>query len=119
MKPTKAELIERHEQLLKLDDVLSEHEKTEHFDMGNWVVETECGTICCLAGHAGLQPWFRARGFKTKVFMGSLSQGVDDFFGNHAFEEIFDSRSSSVWPEAMQRVRDRLERIKAMPEEQT
>ena len=35
------------------------------FDINSFGVpaETECGTAACLAGHAGLHPWFRRRGF--------------------------------------------------------
>lgn len=118
MKPTKAELIERHEQLLKLDDVLTEHEKTKHFAMSHYQHETPCGTSCCLVGFAATQKWFMERGitiYRLRRFDEDLT---DDFFGDGAWNEMFTSGLSAIWPEAMQRVRDRLERIKAMPEEQ-
>jgi hypothetical protein len=122
MSPTKAQLIERHEQLLKLDEVLTEHEKTEHFSMKTFATKTSCGTICCLAGHAARQPWFAERGFtldpdgKIPVFDSFYGgDACDAFFGAGAYVEIFEYSLSGYWPEAMNRVRARLERIKAMP----
>lgn len=135
MKPTKAELIERHEQLLKLDDVLTKHEKSKHFNMEVVGNTTACGTNHCLCGFAGMQPWFRERGLVTIVSpcadgiglskSHELATQYDDddvnwnvFFGEDAYNEIFHHDFPNDWPAAMQRVRDRLERIKAMPEEQ-
>ena len=57
--------------------------------------ETECGTAACLAGHAGLHPWFRRRGFTLHpaitAYTGAMSllakdnnnptEMCQDFFG--------------------------------------
>lgn len=45
---------------------LPKHVRTEHWNMGHWGIVTECGTVCCAAGHCGLDPWFRKRGLKLK-----------------------------------------------------
>lgn len=55
--------IERLEQLIRVMQSLSPHEKRKHFNMGSWGRDTECGTTCCAAGFAGLDPWFRKKGF--------------------------------------------------------
>jgi len=56
---------------------LPKHVRIKHWDMRHWGVVTECGTVCCAAGHCGLDPWFRKRGFKLKpVTLQELSIGV-------------------------------------------
>jgi hypothetical protein len=45
---------------------LPKHEREKHWDMRHWGIQTQCGTVCCAAGHCGLDPWFRQRGFKLK-----------------------------------------------------
>lgn len=45
---------------------LPEHVRREHWDMRHWGIQTECGTVCCAAGHCGLDPWFNRRGFVLK-----------------------------------------------------
>lgn len=45
---------------------LPKHVRMEHWNMSHWGIVTDCGTVCCAAGHCGLDPWFRKRGFKLK-----------------------------------------------------
>lgn len=63
---TQEQYIERWEQALRVLESMSEHERTQHFDMGDWGVKTDCGTVACLAGHCSLDPWFVERGFSAK-----------------------------------------------------
>jgi hypothetical protein len=99
--------IERWQNAARVLKALTPHERREHWDMGEWGRKTDCGTVACAAGHCGLDPWFRKRGFKLdfpkiKVseanpeITGSLSMNVDDFFDPEGADAIFcngDSRS--------------------------
>lgn len=86
-----AKYIERFEQLIRVLRGLSRHEREKHLDMNTWGEETECGTTCCAAGFAGLDPWFKRRGFSlkhshgpTKVVATRNNRGWDavkEFFG--------------------------------------
>ena len=38
--------------------------------------ETECGTAACIAGHAGLHPWFRRRGFALYPTITTYTDGM-------------------------------------------
>jgi hypothetical protein len=55
--------VERWEQVLRVLEGLTPHEREKHFFMGIWGQETACGTVACAAGHCALDPWFRERGF--------------------------------------------------------
>lgn len=101
------EQIERMEQMLRVLGGLNKHERRKHFNMGTWGEKTPCGTVACAAGHAGLDPWFRRRGFrldfkrhrKRRDEWGELREaywsydfpnaGPNAFFGTEVFEGIF------------------------------
>ena len=65
----------------------------KRFDMETWGkmnVNSACGTSACLAGHAGLTPWFRREGFKlkgdgqvleTESIQYGLTEDINRFFG--------------------------------------
>jgi hypothetical protein len=62
--PTTKEKIQRLKQALRVMTSMSAHVRKHHFDMSYWGQKTSCGTVACLAGHCGLDPWFRRKGFK-------------------------------------------------------
>jgi hypothetical protein len=84
---------------------LSPHEKRKHFDLGDWGTKGPCGTVACVAGHCGMDPWFRRRGFKldfefVRYTCGGQKEGfwqmkgdiADDafrFFGSEGYYRIF------------------------------
>jgi hypothetical protein len=91
--------IERWENVLRVLRALPEHERQKHWDMSIWGEKTECGTVACAAGHCGLDPWFRARGFELSfresmrvpgAWIESLdSVTVEMFFGEDGTGAIF------------------------------
>jgi hypothetical protein len=83
-----AKYIERFEQLIRVLQDLPPHEKRKHFNIREWAEQTDCGTTCCAAGFAGLDSWFRRRGFKlTKPkHIGGL--GNIGFKGNVGWEAL-------------------------------
>lgn len=78
---------------------LPEHERTKHWDMGEWGRLTDCGTVACAAGHCGLDPWFRERGFTMDLAKCDCSPDctytnakivpVEEFFGVRGSGAIF------------------------------
>lgn len=94
MNSENAKYIERFENLIRVMNGLSEHERIKHFNMRTWGTETECGTACCAAGFCGLDPWFNEQGFKLvkcnidkgylePVFGKNSSwNAIEAFFGN-------------------------------------
>lgn len=97
---TNAQKIERAAKLVEVLEGLTMHEQRKHFDMGDWLYKTDCGTVGCAAGFCGLNPWFRARGFKidlvpevdingNKYFNMIFGMKPDVFFGKEIQEEIF------------------------------
>jgi hypothetical protein len=86
-------MVERWEQLLRVLDGLTTHERQKHFYMGSWGVQTDCGTVACAAGHCALDPWFRERGFigkfdhRYELIFPQLRPEV--FFGQRGHNMIF------------------------------
>lgn len=81
--------------LLKLADFIEKLPRKQ-FDITDWGHKTECGTVACVAGWAGLIPAFRRAGLKTELnphgcdisFNGRLmtsSLAFTNFFGDAAF----------------------------------
>lgn len=91
--------VERWENVLRVLRALPEHERQKHWDMSTWGEKTECGTVACAAGHCGLDPWFRERGFELNfresrhvpgAWIESLdSEAVEQFFGDDGTDDIF------------------------------
>jgi len=78
--------INRYQQLIRVIESLSDHEAEKHIDMLNWEANTECGTVRCVAGWAGRDPWFRKAGFRLQtrvpVYRGTCWwRAIDEFFG--------------------------------------
>jgi hypothetical protein len=85
---TPKQKIERWENVLRVLKGLSPHERQKHWSMSDWVVKTECGTVACAAGHCGLDPWFRRRGFRMGVRYDDWTC-PEDFFGYEGSTRIF------------------------------
>ena len=85
------EQIERWQQVTRVLQNLSQHEKRHHFDMGIWGRKTDCGTVACAAGHCGLDSWFRRRGFALYLTGRNRTRRFDPrgFFGEDGCFEIF------------------------------
>lgn len=85
----KAKLIERWQNVLRVLENLSPHERRNHWDMATFGMQTDCGTVACAAGHCSLDPWFRRRGFAAEFDDGELNPTrdrewpdmVEGFFG--------------------------------------
>src|SRR5258708_4642058 len=84
------ELIERWDNVERVLVSMPEHERQRHWNMGTWGEVTDCGTVACAAGHCGLDPWFRERGFALEFHGGSAAiPPVDSFFGFEGTKRIF------------------------------
>ena len=90
--------IERWENVLRVLEGLGPHERAEHWDMSLWGRKTECGTVACAAGHCGLDPWFRERGFTMNFAACNCGapgcttvhiKSTDLFFGKVGADSIF------------------------------
>lgn len=90
---TTAEYIERWEQARRVLENLTPHEREKHWDMRKWCSLTDCGTAACAAGHCGLDPWFRERGFQLNFFRNRIRpyqiSRTRGFFGVRGSRFIF------------------------------
>lgn len=98
---TLAQKIERWENVIRVLQSLTPHERKRHFEMAIFGEKTDCGTRACAAGFCSLDPWFRRRGFKFKFTrLGDMVVDSDDpdeemgdftvnFFGEDGSEAIF------------------------------
>lgn len=90
--------VERWRQVERVLVNLPTHERERHWDMSSFGYLTDCGTVACAAGHCGLDPWFRERGWRLDFVehgcgypackvqrIGSVAR----FFGEEGSEEIF------------------------------
>lgn len=81
--------ITRYRQLIRVLGNLPEHEATKHFDMQTWGRDTECGTVACAAGHAGLDAWFVEQGFHLWRGMGGIYVPAYKNYSNWGAIEAF------------------------------
>ncbi len=86
-------LIVRWENCLRVLQRLTPHERRNHWDMSFFGRKNACGTVACAAGHCGLDPWFRRRGFTLRfnsegqdIMDGGI---VETFFGYKGTNKIF------------------------------
>lgn len=91
---THEERVARWENALRVLDNMNEHERKKHFDMSTWGVNTACGTVACLAGHCGLDPWFQERGLVLRLGKrGTICEDFGDManrlFGTDGMRRIF------------------------------
>lgn len=94
-------LIERWQQILRMLQEMPKHERKKHLDMRIWAEKTDCGTVGCVAGHAGLDAWFRKRGFKLiwrkleGTWWPSFPVGDAYFFGYAGHTDVFMATQST------------------------
>lgn len=95
---TQAQKVERWENVARVLKNLSPHERRQHWSMRTWGEKNECGTVACAAGHCGLDPYFRRRGFKLNFVFNKDMEDWDtdfedddviEFFGSEGTFEIF------------------------------
>lgn len=131
--PTQKQLIERWENVLRVLQGLSAHQRRKHWDMSNIAYATPCGTICCAVGYCGLDPWFRRRGLKTEIEplppevgddeidgygLGMVqarhsSSDVDTFFGDEGTYTIFWNATRRPVGQVIREVRMHIKRLRA------
>jgi hypothetical protein len=116
----KAQRVERWQHVVETLKRLTPHQREKHWDMSDWGRKTDCGTVACAAGHCGLDPWFRRRGFKldfVKCDCGDVGcetvklTDVEEFFGVEGTDAIFYG-SGSV-DDVIARVEQYVEELKA------
>jgi hypothetical protein len=123
------ERIARWEQAARVLKELSPHAKRKHFNMSFWGEKTDCGTVACAAGHCGLDPWFRRRGFKMDFkpidewynektdtiepgFIPEISDAAD-FFGYTGSEMIFYNGDHRSVRTVIREIKDYVKELKA------
>lgn len=84
-------LIEKWENVYRVLHDMPEHDRQKHWNMAQWGVLTECGTVACAAGHCGLDPWFRKRGFRLNFNRGGDPDITppETYFGYEGTGRIF------------------------------
>lgn len=94
----KAQQVERWENVVRVLKALTPHQREKHWDMSDWGKTTDCGTVACAAGHCGLDPWFRRRGFQLNFIKCNCGEpncaerldfDVEGFFGVEGSDQIF------------------------------
>lgn len=117
-------LIERWENVLRVLRALTPHQRRKHWDMETFGVKTPCGTVACAAGHCGLDPWFRRRGFKTtatrergQAHFGSgldFREGqIEAFFGTRGARDIFFNGTHRSVGQVIKEVKSHIRQLKA------
>lgn len=116
---TKKQRIERWENVLRVLRALTPHERKKHFDMAWWGRKTDCGTIACAAGHCGMDPWFRKRGFRLSFVKGDEGgevPSVTDFFGFTGAHDIFLNSNARPVSQVIKEVRAHITQMKVSPD---
>lgn len=108
--------LERWQQALRVLEGMTEHERTQHFNMGTWGEKTDCGTVACLAGHCALDPWFSERGFTGRFnSYGSLifpAERPVDFFGARGYDHIF-TGDAEAWEDVVGLVKEQIDYLQS------
>lgn len=92
-----AEKIERWENVLRVLNGLSEHERQHHWDMRAFGTRNACGTVACAAGHCGLDPWFRERNFQLNfLYAGPVDENGEPTQEGMKNERNWNSHISDV-----------------------
>lgn len=121
---TKKQLIERWQHVVRVLESLTPHEREHHFDMSHWGRETECGTVCCAAGHCALDPWFRRRGLAATFAKDRAGWPADwntfdwedkliTFFGIEGVRDIFQRPMRRPVERVIEEVRAHIKALKA------
>lgn len=132
MKPfykcTQKQQIERWEQVWRVLNEMTPHERRSHWDMGTFGRYTECGTVACAAGRCSFDPWFQRRGFSgtvTEFYGWSLKDVVDsfetdavaEFFGLDGANRIFFNGSQRPVSKVMREVKSHIAQLRKYREE--
>jgi hypothetical protein len=114
--------VERWENVLRVLRALTPHQRKKHWDMGDWGRKTECGTVACAAGHCGLDPYFRRRGFRLDFVRqeaggevwseSSMPVRPEDFFGYAGYDTIFTSPGLRTVSEVIVAVKEHIKELK-------
>lgn len=125
-KPHNHKFVERWEQCLRVLKALTPHERRRHWDMGWYGTKTECGTVACAAGHCGLDPWFRRRGFKMDFMrmdygLGDIEWLMDisddeEFFGEIGSQNIFHNSKLRPVSQVIKEVKAHIQWLRANPD---
>lgn len=114
--------VERWENVVRVLRALTPHQRRKHWNMGEWTQATECGTVACAAGHCGMDPWFRRRGFKMgpknlrDPWSLELFSYPEDFFGEVGSQSIFYGNGKGTVSQIIKKVDAHIKRLKAGPE---
>ena len=96
---------ERLQQAKRVIEGLPEHQREKLFDIAVFAVESEWGTIACIAGHCGLDPWFQELGFftDTRGTFGEVSISPGEFFGTEIpfYAKYYQSGKSATTEDAL------------------
>jgi hypothetical protein len=100
-------LLDRWLNVERVLDSMPQHERQKHWSMGTWGEKTDCGTVACAAGHCGLDPWFRRRGFKLNFGARGDAEisDVKEFFGLEGSTRIFFNATSRPVSTVLKEVR--------------
>ena len=108
------EQIERWERVERVLTELTPHERRKHFDMRGWARKTPCGTVACAAGHCGMDPWFRRRGFHISPNGDFKGMDVTAFFGYHGTNHIFLNATKRPVSDVIKEVRAYVKQLKGV-----
>ena len=125
--PTRKQLIERWQNVLRVLRALTPHQRRKHWDMQSFGYQDECETIACAAGHCSLDPWFRRRGFKSYVanralqiagyeetqFNTAWGNGCIQFFGLDGARSIFFNGDKRPVGQVIREVRSHIKWLEA------
>ena len=116
---SKKERIARWENVVRVLENLTPHQRRKHWDMSWWGELTRCGTVACAAGHCGLDPWFRRRGLRLNLVKDEygISQPDDSwdpegFFDEYGFRAIFLNTDPRPVSKVIKEVKAHLERLR-------
>jgi hypothetical protein len=115
---TPNDLIERWVNVARVLDTMPEHERQKHWDMATWGERNDCGTIACAAGHCGMDPWFRDKGFTLDFDEeGDMHiTNVESFFGFEGSSRIFLDHNQRPVETVLGEVREFIEELRKVAE---
>lgn len=111
---TMEQKIERWENVERVLKALTPHERRKHWDMSQWGIKTDCGTVACAAGHCAMDTWFKRRGLKPFWWIdGVMDLHPEDFFGEDGSNDIFYNSTIRPVSKVIREVRAYIKRLKA------
>lgn len=116
----RAQLVERWENCLRVLENMSEHDRTQHWNMSLYMKTTACGTIGCAAGHCSMDPWFQEQGLKPEKSWDGYwylpdNIDLDTFFGYRGSRDIFHNYTKRSVEDVIEEVRIHIEWLKEAP----